>query len=90
MLAFAGSDFPGPRWTLACWLRMILTQLLRIVALREESFQFMEGELMSEVNLSVELPGCDFGDARLNGSSRNLVARKFGEQLQFAAVKQNS
>lgn len=73
MLAFAGSDFPGPRWTLACWLRMILTQLLRIVALREESFQFMEGELMSEVNLSVELRGCDFGDARLNKRACKII-----------------
>lgn len=52
---------------------MILTQLLRIVALREESFQFMEGELMSEVNLSVELRGCDFGDARLNKRACKII-----------------
>jgi hypothetical protein len=39
----------------------------------EESFQFMEVGLMNAFNLSDELRGCDFGDARLNKRARRVI-----------------
>jgi hypothetical protein len=46
---------------------------LQLVVTNEESFQFMEVGLMSAFNLSDELHGCDFGDARLNRRACKVI-----------------
>jgi len=46
---------------------------LPVVVLNEESFQFMEGVLMSAFDLSEELRDCNFGDKRLNKRARKVI-----------------
>lgn len=73
LLAFAFVKSTGCDWTFESLLRIIAGRSRLVVLRGEESFQFMEVELMSAFELSNELRGCDFGDKRLNERACKVI-----------------